>query len=197
MFVWSGNIKGAVSSSTIAVANGAIYASTSWGGTKGTLQPPGVTALNAESGSLLWNNSVGSIQYSSPAVASGVVFVGSDNSSSPLGATEGHSIYALNVTTGATIWTYRTGGPVYSSPAVAYGVVYVGSNDGKVYAIGTSQNTVPSPSVSGFSGTPSPSVPEFPTWIILPLFASAILLSIVFARKRNSVNSVNRNVVIE
>ena len=36
--------------------------------------------------------------------------------------------------------------------------------------------------------TPSPSptstVPEFPTWIILPLFAVIMLLSIVFARKR-------------
>jgi len=28
------------------------------------------------------------------------------------------------------------------------------------------------------------SIPEFPTWIILPLFALVILLSIVFYRKR-------------
>ena len=31
-------------------------------------------------------------------------------------------------------------------------------------------------------------VPEFPTWIILTLFVVIILLSIIFARKRNSVN---------
>ena len=169
LFVWSGDIKGSVYYSTIAVANGAIYASTSWGGTIGTLQPPGVTALNANSGTLLWNNSLGSIQYSSPAVAGGIVFVGSDNTTSPFGVTEGQSIYALNATTGATIWTYKTGGAVYSSPAVAYGVVYVGSNDGKVYAIGNSQNTIPSPppfpSPTSTSQTtissPTPNVPEF------------------------------------
>jgi len=33
--------------------------------------------------------------------------------------------------------------------------------------------------------TPTPTVPEFPTWIILPLFAVIILPSIVFSRKRN------------
>jgi N-acetylneuraminic acid mutarotase len=33
----------------------------------------------------------------------------------------------------------------------------------------------------------TPSVPEFPTWVILPFFAIAVLLSIVFARKRNNV----------
>ncbi len=38
------------------------------------------------------------------------------------------------------------------------------------------------------SRTPSPSIPEFPTWVILPLFAAAMLLSIVFAIKRNSAN---------
>lgn len=36
--------------------------------------------------------------------------------------------------------------------------------------------------------TSIPTVSEFPTWAILPLFAVAILPSIVFIRKRNSVN---------
>lgn len=39
----------------------------------------------------------------------------------------------------------------------------------------SSQNTTPSP---------APTVPEFPTWIILPLFAVVMLLSTVFIRKR-------------
>jgi hypothetical protein len=34
------------------------------------------------------------------------------------------------------------------------------------------------------SPSPTPTVPEFPTWIILPLFEAIILLSIVFIRKR-------------
>ena len=54
---------------------------------------------------------------SSPAVANGVVYVGSDDD----------NVYALNASTGAKLWSYTTGGYVDSSPAVANGVVYVGS----------------------------------------------------------------------
>jgi outer membrane protein assembly factor BamB len=62
---------------------------------------------------------------SSPAVVSGVVYVGSfDN-----------NVYALDARTGAKLWSYTTGAGVYSSPAVADGVVYVGSFDNNVYAL--------------------------------------------------------------
>ena len=56
---------------------------------------------------------------SSPAVANGVVYVGSDD----------NNVYALNATTGAKLWSYTTGGDVVSSPAVVNGVVYVGSDE--------------------------------------------------------------------
>ena len=60
-----------------------------------------------------------------PAVADGVVYVGSGN----------NNVYALDAATGAQAWSFPTGAPVtFSSPAVADGVVYVGSNDGKVYS---------------------------------------------------------------
>ena len=39
--------------------------------------------------------------------------------------------------------------------------------------------------------TPTPTISEFPTWVILPLFAVIIFLSIVFARKRNDVRNVS------
>ena len=67
---------------------------------------------------------------SSPAVANGVVYVGSLD----------HKLYAYAVgcaSGGATctpLWTATTGDMVVSSPAVANGVVYVGSHDGKLYA---------------------------------------------------------------
>ena len=52
---------------------------------------------------LLWNYTTGnSIDYSSPAVINGVVYVGSDD----------HYVYALNAATGAYIWSYKTGGSV-------------------------------------------------------------------------------------
>ena len=62
---------------------------------------------------------------SSPAVANGVVYVGSGDS----------KVYALNAATGAILWTVCTGGPVTSSPAVVNGVVYIGSWDKHVYAL--------------------------------------------------------------
>jgi len=64
--------------------------------------------------------------YSSPALANGVVYVGSGDD----------NVYALNADTGAKLWSYTTGGGVYdSSPAVANGVVYVGSDDKNLYAL--------------------------------------------------------------
>src|SRR6516162_10209355 len=78
--------------------------------------------------SLLWNYTT-VVVGSSPAVANGVVYVGSWD----------HNVYALNASTGAKLWKYTTGDQVFfSSPAVANGVVYVGSDDANVYALKTS-----------------------------------------------------------
>jgi outer membrane protein assembly factor BamB len=63
---------------------------------------------------------------STPAVANGVIYLGSS------------ALYALNANTGIVLWTYYTGGDVESSPAVANGVVYVGSDDGNLYALNAS-----------------------------------------------------------
>jgi outer membrane protein assembly factor BamB len=62
--------------------------------------------------------------FSSPAVANGVVYVGSVDG----------NVYALNASTGAKLWSFNAGDVVASSPAVANGVVYIGSFDNKVYA---------------------------------------------------------------
>ena len=68
---------------------------------------------------LLWSYETGDSVHSSPAVAGGTVYVGSD---------DGH-VYALDVTTGDLVWSYETDDWVYSSPTVADGTVYVGSDD--------------------------------------------------------------------
>jgi hypothetical protein len=73
---------------------------------------------------LLWAFTTGGTVVSSPAVANGVVYVGSGD----------HNLYALDASTGDLLWSYTTGWAVYSSQAVADGVVYVGSDDDKVYA---------------------------------------------------------------
>src|SRR6266567_2726297 len=64
---------------------------------------------------------------SSPAVANGVVYIGSDDG----------VLHTYNVSTGTSLWALPaggTGGQIRSSPAVDNGVVYVGSDDGKLYA---------------------------------------------------------------
>ena len=80
-----------------------------------------------------WKNSVGgydAFHQSSPAVANGVVYFGSDDG----------NVYALNASTGEQLWSYTTEHGTYSnfvdsSPAVANGVVYVGSANGNLYAL--------------------------------------------------------------
>ncbi|MCL5011399.1 MAG: PQQ-binding-like beta-propeller repeat protein, partial [Candidatus Marsarchaeota archaeon] len=87
-----------------------------------------VYALNESTGGEIWNYSTGSSIYSSPAVADGMVFIGSlDNNT-----------YALNERTGSKIWNYSTGNQILSSPAVADGMVFIGSYDHNVYALNES-----------------------------------------------------------
>ena len=73
-----------------------------------------------------WTFQTGDIVLSSPAVANGMVYFGSNDS----------KVYALDMWTGGLIWSFSTGSAgIYSSPAVAYGIVYIGANDNKTYAL--------------------------------------------------------------
>jgi outer membrane protein assembly factor BamB len=81
-------------------------------------------ALNAANGDKLWNYSI-PVGGSSPAVASGVVYVGSFDG----------NVYAFNATNGVKLWSYPAGDLVSSSPAVADGIVYIGLSDGNLVAL--------------------------------------------------------------
>lgn len=76
-------------------------------------------------GTLKWVFPTGAPSHSSPAVANGIVYFGSQDS----------KFYALDADTGVKRWEYETGSWVESSPSVASGVVYFGSNDGRLYAL--------------------------------------------------------------
>jgi outer membrane protein assembly factor BamB len=106
------------SSYPVVAVNGIVYASAS-----GSL-----IALNAKDGTKLWNYTIGGDVYmpSSPAVANGVVYIGS---------ADNHKVYALDAEKGDLFWEYTTGGAVTSSPTVANGIVYIGSDDNKLYAL--------------------------------------------------------------
>jgi outer membrane protein assembly factor BamB len=110
--------------SSPAVANGILYVGASGGGAN-----PCLYALNANTGTLLWNTVIlNAVVNSSPAVWNGMVYFGT-------GSATNDSIYALNSRTGALVWSYPTSGWVFSSPTVVNGVVYIGSNDGNLYAL--------------------------------------------------------------
>ena len=86
-----------------------------------------INAIDAFTGKLRWTSPRGG-GMSGPAVADGVVFVGSSDK----------NVYALDSSNGDILWQYSTRGIVYSSPAVAYGVVYAGSWDQNFYALDAS-----------------------------------------------------------
>jgi len=74
------------------------------------------TSTGPETRKVLWTYSTGDYVESSPAVADGKVYVGSNDG----------NVYCLDASTGVKVWNYTTGGAVRSSPAVADGRVYVG-----------------------------------------------------------------------
>lgn len=76
-----------------------------------------LTAVNVSRLVLSWIGHPGDVIYSSPTVANGVVYIGSDDG----------KLYAFDARTGMRRWTALTGKGIFSSPAVADGVVYVGS----------------------------------------------------------------------
>ena len=84
-----------------------------------------VDAVDAVSGEERWSFETGGRVESSPFVAHGSVYVGSD---------DGH-LYALDADSGVERWRFETGGKVRSSAAVIEDVVYFGSSDGAVYAL--------------------------------------------------------------
>ena len=76
-----------------------------------------------------WSYRTGDYITSSPTVANGIVYVGSED----------HNLYALDAASGRKHWSYRTessiGGFLRSSPTVVNGIVYVGSFDYNLYAL--------------------------------------------------------------
>ena len=63
---------------------------------------------------------------SSPAIAGGRVFVGSNDG----------LFYVLNLDTGAKLWEFNTGAPLSASPAIGRGRIVIGSQDGRLYCFG-------------------------------------------------------------
>jgi len=78
-----------------------------------------------------WRFQTGGPVVSSPVLADGVLYIGSDDA----------NVYALDPSSGALKWKFATaakgqpGAPVRSTPAVADGAVFFGCYDGNFYAV--------------------------------------------------------------
>ncbi|MBU4341523.1 MAG: PQQ-binding-like beta-propeller repeat protein [Candidatus Altiarchaeales archaeon] len=90
------------------------------------------TDIAPKTNQTLWTYTTDGAVQSSPAVADGMVFIGSN------GEKFDGKIYALNQSNGELIWSYYTGGNIESSPAVADGMVFVTPRTTTAYALNQS-----------------------------------------------------------
>ncbi len=86
-------------------------------------------AINAASGAVAWKYNTGSaIEFVTPAVGGGTVYVGND----------GGQLHAVNASNGAKRWMFQAGGGIGSRAAIGNGLVYLGAQDHNLYAIDAS-----------------------------------------------------------
>ncbi len=74
---------------------------------------------------IAWEFKTGERVLSSPVVAEGTVYVGSND----------HLVHAIDAKSGREIWKFQTDANVNGSPACANGMVYILSLDGNAYAL--------------------------------------------------------------
>jgi outer membrane protein assembly factor BamB len=84
-----------------------------------------VHGLNTN-GKAAWTFATNARVESSPAIAAGRVFVGSNDG----------RFYVLNLDTGAKLWEFNAGAPLSASPAIGRGRIVIGSQDGRLYCFG-------------------------------------------------------------
>lgn len=96
---------------------------------------------------LAWQSAINDMT-SSPAVANGVLYVGTR---------DGH-LLALDAATGAQRWSAATASSIVSSPTVSDGTVYVTSNDHKLYAFDAATGAQRWASLTDYSISSSPVV---------------------------------------
>ena len=117
--VWSDKGKQFGSSSPV-VSQGVLYV--------GAAKPaPALLAYNAATGVRLWSQPLannGQSAQSAPAVADGVVVIGSAN-----------VLAAFAAATGSPLWQITFGRIVQGNPVIAGGIVYMSSQDGHLYAM--------------------------------------------------------------
>jgi len=77
-------------------------------------------------GKAVWTFMTRARVESSPAIAGGRVFVGSNDG----------RFYVLSLSDGSKLWEFDAGAPLSASPAIANGRIVIGSQDGRLYCFG-------------------------------------------------------------
>ena len=81
---------------------------------------------------LKWKFHTGGRIASSPAIADGLAYIGSDDG----------KLYAVDIKSGQAQWQFKSGARIASSPAVANGSVFFESYDGNFYAVDAASGTL-------------------------------------------------------
>ena len=84
-----------------------------------------ITALDANSGEVVWKSWIGTELYTSPTYADGKIYVTTDR----------RFVYVLNATNGDRRSFFETDSNSWSAPSVYEGRVYFGNNDGNIYCL--------------------------------------------------------------
>lgn len=104
----------------------ALPSATEWPRARGDLSNTGVTTGPLPTRlAKRWAYATGGPVKSSPVIAGGRVYVGSD---------DGH-LHAIDVTTGQRVWAVDLGAPIAAPPVVASELIVVGSTDGVLHAV--------------------------------------------------------------
>jgi outer membrane protein assembly factor BamB len=120
--IWSRPL-GQLSASTPAVTSNTLYVTILYSGHPSS--PGRIIALNSANGAVRWWRALPSGSESSPMLAHGDVFFGSQNG----------TVYALNDRNGEPVWTYHAQAAVKASPTLANGVLYFGDYSGRLQAV--------------------------------------------------------------
>ena len=84
-----------------------------------------VHALDGD-GKRVWTFQTRARVESSPAIAGGRVYIGSNDG----------RLYVLDLNNGAKLWEFNAGAALSASPAIANGRIVIGAQDGRLYCFG-------------------------------------------------------------
>lgn len=122
LVLWSRPL-GALSASSPAVSSNTVY--TTILSRSPDSQSGRVVAMNSANGHIRWSRDLPSRCESSPLLADGKLFFGSENG----------TVYALSARNGNVLWTYHAAGAVKASPSLSNGVLYFGDYAGDLQAV--------------------------------------------------------------